>query len=415
MELTTANANNFSVAQQIVLSSTSVDVFDTVAIVTAIVDPSNLTVSASIFKIAGGSGSASQGPLAVGSLVDGGFGSGLSAQGQRPWTFDGSDIPSFGPDAANPNYGLTIAGTYYSDTMLATQFGFNVPSTATITGVLVATTKYQFAGFPFNPTISDVDATLLKAGVTAGNNRPNPSVWPQNVAQPVNYGGSSDMWGTTLTPADVNDPGFGFLLDVVGGSNTAYTFGAVPQIFMTVYYNVPRAPLSSTGGTISLISGVPPIINTTTSDIGQQMGSANPWGHFRSGNRVFISSGASWVGRFFQSDLQSWDGQNLRPAGLPPLSDFSNATGGPVVVSVTGSTAGSIAPTLLSGYQLYGAIYNPYTQHMGNCFPLGTLQTVSDTQSAFVLTWDCRTDFSLAVEPLALFQIHTLNGCWPWG
>lgn len=54
------------------------------------------------------------------------------------------------------------------------------------------------------------------------------------------------------------------------------------------------------------------------------MGSGNPWGHFRSNNYIFLSTGAaspntnstaSWE----MSDMQSWDGTTIRPAGLPPL------------------------------------------------------------------------------------------------
>lgn len=56
------------------------------------------------------------------------------------------------------------------------------------------------------------------------------------------------------------------------------------------------------------------------------------------------------------------------------------------LVSVTSSSLGSIAPNQLSGYQLYAAIYNPITQHMGNRAPIGERQTVSNTLSAFLLT-----------------------------
>jgi hypothetical protein len=55
------------------------------------------------------------------------------------------------------------------------------------------------------------------------------------------------------------------------------------------------------------------------------------------------------------------------------------------IVSVTSSSLGSIAPTQLSGYQLYAAIYDPVTQHMGNCAPIGPLTTVSATLSAFIV------------------------------
>ena len=58
------------------------------------------------------------------------------------------------------------------------------------------------------------------------------------------------------------------------------------------------------------------------------------------------------------------------------------------VVTVTSSSLGSIAPTVLSGYQLFAAIYNPITQHMGNCVPIGGRNTVGSgsTASVFVVT-----------------------------
>ncbi len=57
-----------------------------------------------------------------------------------------------------------------------------------------------------------------------------------------------------------------------------------------------------------------------------------------------------------------------------------------IIVSVTTSTLGSIAPTQLTGYQLYLALYNPTTQHMGNRGPIGGLNTVGATLSAFLIS-----------------------------
>ena len=63
---------------------------------------------------------------------------------------------------------------------------------------------------------------------------------------------------------------------------------------------------------------------------------------------------------------------------------YTGASG--AVVSVTSSSFGSIAPTSLSGYQLYAAIYDPITQHMGNCAPIGNPVTVGATNSAFLVS-----------------------------
>lgn len=56
-----------------------------------------------------------------------------------------------------------------------------------------------------------------------------------------------------------------------------------------------------------------------------------------------------------------------------------------VQVSVTASSLGSITPSQLSGYQLFAAIYNPITQHMGNCAPIGERQEVGQTQTVFTI------------------------------
>lgn len=55
-------------------------------------------------------------------------------------------------------------------------------------------------------------------------------------------------------------------------------------------------------------------------------------------------------------------------------------------VAVTSSTQGSCAPTLLTGYQLFIAVYNPVTQHMGNRAAIGNPVTVGATASALVVS-----------------------------
>lgn len=75
---------------------------------------------------------------------------------------------------------------------------------------------------------------------------------------------------------------------------------------------------------------------------------------------------------------------------------YKNVAGG--IVSVTSSTMGSIAPTQLSGYQLFLAIYDPVTQHMGNRATVGNAVTVGSTASAFVIT--------------GMFDLSTINTEW---
>lgn len=109
------------------------------------------------------------------------------------------------------------------------------------------------------------------------------------------------------------------------------------------------------------------------------MPTGNPWGHFRSRNYIFLAEGSTVSAFGYQFGAQMWDGVNLRPGGIPTAS--TGAT-----VAVAASSQGSIAPTLLSGYQLFMAWYNPITTHVGNCVPIGLRQTVAATLSAFVIT-----------------------------
>ncbi len=83
-----------------------------------------------------------------------------------------------------------------------TDFGFAVPGAATITAVTVNITRTTLTG-----TVVDSLVRLIKGGVVAGNNNASPARWPTNNLTAQIYGG--DLWGTTLTPADVNASDFG--------------------------------------------------------------------------------------------------------------------------------------------------------------------------------------------------------------
>lgn len=82
---------------------------------------------------------------------------------------------------------------------------------------------------------ADTTLKLVKGGSVAGSNKATADQWPTTFAY-ANYGGSLDLWGTTLTPADVNASNFGVVL------SATLTTGAelrVDTIRMTVYYSVP--------------------------------------------------------------------------------------------------------------------------------------------------------------------------------
>jgi hypothetical protein len=111
----------------------------------------------------------------------------------------------------------------------ATGFGFSIPGGATINGVLVEIERHCDSA-----SVKDREVQLLLTGVQQGNDKADTvTTWPGTDAY-AGYGGSSDTWGATLTPAIVNDSTFGVRLQAQSfGMNDA---ARVDHIRVTVWY-----------------------------------------------------------------------------------------------------------------------------------------------------------------------------------
>ncbi|MGH3576228.1 MAG: hypothetical protein ACRDU0_01520, partial [Mycobacterium sp.] len=112
-------------------------------------------------------------------------------------------------------------------------FGFAIPGNAVIDGVRVevrhATNNFGTAAF----TGGAAGLKLLKAGVISGNNHTDTST----IVTAANYhtfGGHGDLWGVSLTPADVNAAGFGV---VVALHATGTVTAQIDYVRMMVYYH----------------------------------------------------------------------------------------------------------------------------------------------------------------------------------
>jgi hypothetical protein len=71
--------------------------------------------------------------------------------------------------------------------------------------------------------LQDATVQLLKAGTAVGTNEASGSTW-DTVSNAITYGGSTDLWGSTWTPADINSSTFGIRFaakNVGAGSATA--------------------------------------------------------------------------------------------------------------------------------------------------------------------------------------------------
>lgn len=114
----------------------------------------------------------------------------------------------------------------------ATSFGLSVPTEATITGISVqmACVKRD------NTTISDYRVELIKEGVVGGTNEARFKDLPYPNEETRTWGNSTNLWGRTWTPAQVNSSTFGVAFAAQG-----YGLLKVNGFTLTVYYTLPAA------------------------------------------------------------------------------------------------------------------------------------------------------------------------------
>ena len=115
-----------------------------------------------------------------------------------------------------------------SDTLLIGAFGFNLPSTAKVTGVEFKVTRRNA-----NARVRDADAKLWLRG-SAYADRGGSTPWT-NVLTPETYGGPTDTWNATLVGSDVNDKsfalGFAAAIPSDGISDDALLDGVTAKIY----------------------------------------------------------------------------------------------------------------------------------------------------------------------------------------
>lgn len=150
--------------------------------------------------------------------------------GNPSWSNPGNIIGSDDSDAT-----VTLTGFLpSSDALIASNFGFTIDPTATIDGISVNIEKARSAGFLY---VADLTVQLTKDGTTPiGTNQPNFANWATSDTN-YGYGGATDLWGATWTPAEINNSTFGLYFRAISifGTVTGY----IDHITITIYYSVP--------------------------------------------------------------------------------------------------------------------------------------------------------------------------------
>lgn len=140
-------------------------------------------------------------------------------------------------DWANPSYALgtdtnyatvDTGGSITSHYLKLTNFGFSIPTDATIVGLTVEVTQWADFG---SGNCHSSSIKFVKAGVVGGSSIGTATNWG-GTASIVTYGTANSLAGNTLTPADINDSGFGVAISVTGDGAIAN----VNNVTINVYY-----------------------------------------------------------------------------------------------------------------------------------------------------------------------------------
>jgi hypothetical protein len=107
---------------------------------------------------------------------------------------------------------VSLSSGQTSEWLKATGYGFSIPSGATIEGIQA--TLFLASSGPGQTFIP----RLVKAGTVQAGSESTSGGVPYGSESEFTYGGPTDLWGGTWTPADINNSGFGFAWSVAAGN-----------------------------------------------------------------------------------------------------------------------------------------------------------------------------------------------------
>ena len=137
---------------------------------------------------------------------------------------------------------LSILGSAKTNYLKATNFGFAIPASATICGISVWIKK-KATGINIFNSISDEQVRLVVGGTVAGNDAASGAAWTGTSSFSA-YGSTSDTWGMSLTPAQVNSSNFGVAIAAsYSGLAGVLLTAEIDYIMMQVTYVYAPVPL----------------------------------------------------------------------------------------------------------------------------------------------------------------------------
>ena len=170
------------------------------------------------------------------------------ADNTNRWAGGATNNASFGTVAwTTPTNAVGITNLTYatatgldntsSQYLYVTNYGFAVPTSATINGVVVSPTRKCSNAVNLS---RDTNVFLVVNSVIGTANRATATQYTTSDVT-EDHGGTNDTWGFTLTPADINSPQFGTVFSsykIAAGVGVNITVDAIK---ITVYYTLAGA------------------------------------------------------------------------------------------------------------------------------------------------------------------------------
>jgi hypothetical protein len=149
-------------------------------------------------------------------------------------TWVATSVTNIGAD--DTAYASLVSASYDTGTisflLVGRDYAPQIPARSTINGLLLEIGKWYSAG-----SARDSIVTLINGpGTIIGSNLGSTGIaWPSSIAT-ISYGGATNTWGTTLTPAMVNGTNFGFAMAAVASALNTDIWADFLR--MTVYYTL---------------------------------------------------------------------------------------------------------------------------------------------------------------------------------
>lgn len=156
--------------------------------------------------------------------------------------------------SANATVSLFSANTHY---LKATGFNLTVPASATICGIQFRVER-SATNIGLFTSVEDNAVRLVKNNTVTGNNLASGTNWTGS-DQTIQYGSSSNLWGSTWTPAEINSPDFGIAFSAtINGLISLLPSVRIDHIQVRVFYQV-LLPVIFSNLQAKIINGYPVI------------------------------------------------------------------------------------------------------------------------------------------------------------